>query len=141
VLEWLDYPLATTGSFLISAGADGTVKLWCKVRVRVSFSWQILNCEFKDTSSFRSRFSSVGMYTVYDTAIENLAWRQNWLAVVGTGRLTVFAINVKSSGKCELIIQHQMLAHGLSRPVQAISGDTATFTNSSAWIGKNRAFL
>ncbi|KAM6491036.1 WD40-repeat-containing domain protein [Amanita muscaria] len=59
-VEWLDHPSTIDTQHLISAGADGTVKLWKREK-----DWA------------KTKFSFMAMYSVYDKAIENIALRQN----------------------------------------------------------------
>ncbi|EGO28142.1 hypothetical protein SERLADRAFT_433992 [Serpula lacrymans var. lacrymans S7.9] len=78
-LLWFSFPQAPRDSYIMSGGADGTIKMWQK---------------FESADSVEFVFST--MITVYDGCIESMSMNnaQSLLAVVGLGRLTLYAMDI-----------------------------------------------
>ncbi|KAF8324741.1 WD40-repeat-containing domain protein, partial [Amanita rubescens] len=73
-LEWFDYPNSVDVRHLVSAGADGTIKLW-------------------KLSNHQHTF--IGMHEVHEVPIENVALHYNKLAIVGGCHLTILNIDIE----------------------------------------------
>ena len=102
-LEWLCVPHDPQNSCLITAGADGTLKLW---RHNESVSRSVY--DWPQLKYTQMTFASlVGTHSVFDVAVENMAIYQNKIAVVGGGRLAILQVDIE--------IDQQSLSLGLHR--------------------------
>ncbi|KAM6491158.1 WD40-repeat-containing domain protein, partial [Amanita muscaria] len=114
-IEWLDYPSTVDTQHLISAGADGTVKLWKREK-----DWT------------KTKFSFMAMYSVYDKAIENIALYQNQLAVVGGGQLVVFQVDASR-------LEEPFVP--LTKEPKGDDGPMPALARTVHWIQSGRALL
>ncbi|KAF8325702.1 WD40-repeat-containing domain protein [Amanita rubescens] len=96
-LDWINNPCAFGRHYLISAGADGALKLWIKGESRVK------------------GFAFVASHQLFDGQVESIDLHRNLLAAVGSGRVALLELVLDALPPFRHVITDPEFQPGTSR--------------------------